>query len=185
MKRRLCSSGGGAPASRFLRPPGAAACLPPPRGRGPGEGAAMRSLGKFIAAPLPPHSPFPTPHPRRPSRTGGSRGWKCWLLFICPRGGGGGRPRAALERGAARAPPAPRPGRRAPRRGRGTPGAAGQAGSAAANKGGERPLHVCAATAGPAGSALHRESRPGPRRAAASRAAGPGEAGVEGWGGGL
>lgn len=49
--------------------------------------------------------------------------------------------------------------------GAGLPRAAGrdvaeQAGSAAPNKGVEWPLHVCIATAGPAGSALRRESRP-------------------------
>lgn len=125
----------------------------------PGAGEPRRGVwGSSLRLPyLPPPAP--------PAQ--GEQGMEVLAAVCLSEGDGGEGVRgAALERGTASAPPwPPSPGRHAPRWGRGTPGCRpgrfGQTSSAAANKAGERPLHVCAAAAGPA---LCRESRPSPPR---------------------
>lgn len=137
-------------------------------------------------------TPIAIPSPAPLER--GRRDRRCWLLFICLRRTAAweaeGRLGASLTMRTCRSAgrdtrPAGKDSRPA---GRGGAGQAGRdtRGSPAANKGRERLLHVCAAAAGPAASAAHREGPAAPLlpgcRAGRRARSGPGASLAEGRG---
>ncbi|XP_065525186.1 basic proline-rich protein-like [Lathamus discolor] len=159
VKRRLRSSGGEDPESPSPLTNGSIRVPPPPH-LPPSAHLGSRDVefGEVRCS---------TPNPRSSLRDGGEKGLEVRAPVYLSKGDGGERGRVPCRSAALpRRPPPPSPGKRAPRQGK-APRA-----TEAVNKEGERPLHVCWATTGPA---LRRESRPGPLRADASRAARPGE----------